>query len=513
MICEMGMSMSYLEMNNITMRFPGVIALDHVNFQLELGEVHVLLGENGAGKSTLIKILSGINKPSEGFLIIDGKKYDYLTPEESKKNKIAVIYQELSVVDNLSIAENLFVGKIPYITKCGIKVVDKKKMYSEAEKYMKEIGLKRSPGTLVQDISISEKQQVEIAKALCADAKIVIMDEPTSSLSIDETNYLFKIIRRLKEKNIAIIYISHKLQELKEIGDRVTVLKDGKYVKTLPLKDLETKDLVPLMVGRDVKNEYLNQKISVEEQEEILFSAKNITRADGTCKNISFDVHKGEILGFAGLIGAGRSECMEGIFGAKPLKSGEIFYKGEKLKIKDPYCALKQGIAMVTENRRETGFFPNFPIWKEVAVSTSLKRSSLGGVTGLTRVNEERNLSKKYNKMLNTKCTGVDQMTVNLSGGNQQKVIISKWLAIDSNVFIFDEPTKGIDVGAKSEIYEIMRSMCDEGKAIIMVSSDMPELLSVCDRIIIFRDGEISGTLDNKSATEEKIMLAAVHVD
>ena len=505
--------MSYLEMNNITMRFPGVTALDHVNFQLELGEVHVLLGENGAGKSTLIKILSGINKPSEGNLTIDGKKYDYLTPEESKKNKIAVIYQELSVVDNLSIAENLFVGKIPYTIKGGIKVVDRKKMYGEAEKYMKEIGLRRSPDTLVQDISISEKQQVEIAKALCADAKIVIMDEPTSSISIDETNYLFKIIRKLKEKNIAIVYISHKLQELKEIGDRVTVLKDGKYVKTLPLKDLETKDLVPLMVGRDVKNEYLNQKISAEEREEILFSAKNITRADGTCKNISFDVHKGEILGFAGLIGAGRSECMEGIFGAKPLKSGEIFYKGEKLKIKDPYCALKQGIAMVTENRRETGFFPNFPIWKEVAVSTSLKRSFLGGLTGLVKAKEERYLSEKYNKMLNTKCTGVDQMTVNLSGGNQQKVIISKWLAIDSNVFIFDEPTKGIDVGAKSEIYEIMRSMCDEGKAIIMVSSDMPELLSVCDRIIVFRDGKISGTLDNKSATEERIMLAAVHLD
>lgn len=505
--------MSYLEMNNITMRFPGVTALDHVTFQLELGEVHVLLGENGAGKSTLIKILSGINKPSEGNLTINGKKYDYLTPEESKKNKIAVIYQELSVVDNLSIAENLFVGKIPYITKCGIRVVDKKKMYREAEKYMKEIGLKRSPSTLVQDISISEKQQVEIAKALCSDAKIVIMDEPTSSLSIDETNYLFKIIRSLKEKNIAIVYISHKLQELKEIGDRVTVLKDGKYVKTLPLQELETKDLVPLMVGRNVKNEYLNQTISKEEQKEILFTAKNITRLDGTCKNISFDVHRGEILGFAGLIGAGRSECMEGIFGAKPLKSGEIFYKGKKLEIKDPYCALKQGIAMVTENRRETGFFPNFPIWKEVSVSTSLKRSTCGGLTGLAKVKEERTLAEKYNKMLNTKCTSVDQMTVNLSGGNQQKVIISKWLAINSNIFIFDEPTKGIDVGAKSEIYEIMRKMCDEGKVIIMVSSDMPELLSVCDRIVVFRDGEISGILDNESATEEKIMLAAVHVD
>ena len=505
--------MPYLEMNNITMRFPGVVALDHVSFQLELGEVHVLLGENGAGKSTLIKILSGINRPSEGNLVIDGKKYDYLTPEESLRNRIAVIYQELSVVDNLSIAENLFVGKIPYTTKCGIKVVDRKKMYKEAEKYMKEIGLKCSPTTLVQDISISEKQQVEIAKALCAQAKIVVMDEPTSSLSIEETERLFTIIRKLKEMNIAIIYISHKLQELKQIGDRVTVLKDGKYVKTLPLKDLETNDLIPLMVGRKVKNEYLNVHVSSEEQKEILFSARNITRADGSCRNISFDVHRGEILGFAGLIGAGRSECMEGIFGAKPLRSGEIFYKGQRLKIKDPYCALKQGIAMVTENRRETGFFPNFPIWKEAAVSTSLKRSFGGGLSGLVQTKTERKISQKINTMLNTKCTGIDQMTVNLSGGNQQKVIISKWLAIDSDVFIFDEPTKGIDVGAKSEIYEIIRKMCDEGKAIIMISSDMPELLSVCDRIIVFREGEISGEMDNASATEEKIMLAAVHVD
>ena len=248
-------------------------------------------------------------------------------------------------------------------------------------------------------------------------------------------------------------------------------------------------------------------------KKEILFSARNITRADGSCRNISFDVHRGEILGFAGLIGAGRSECMEGIFGAKPLRSGEIFYKGQRLKIKDPYCALKQGIAMVTENRRETGFFPNFPIWKEAAVSTSLKRSFGGGLSGLVQTKTERKISQKINTMLNTKCTGIDQMTVNLSGGNQQKVIISKWLAIDSDVFIFDEPTKGIDVGAKSEIYEIIRKMCDEGKAIIMISSDMPELLSVCDRIIVFREGEISGEMDNASATEEKIMLAAVHVD
>lgn len=505
--------MAYLEMEHITMKFPGVTALDDVNFQLEQGEVHVLLGENGAGKSTLIKILSGINKPTEGTIAINGQKMSSLTPQESMKHKIAVIYQELSVVDNLSIAENMFVGKLPYTKKMGISVLDKKRMYEEAEKYMAEIGLKRPASTLVQDISISEKQQVEIAKALCADAKIVIMDEPTSSLSIEETQDLFKIIKRLKEKKIGIIYISHKLQELKEVGDRVSVLKDGKLVKTLPLNTIETKDLVPLMIGREIKSSYLGEALPDGAQKEVIFSVKNLTRKDNTCRNISFDLYKGEILGFAGLIGAGRTECMEGIFGAKPISSGEVRYKGKLLKIKEPYGALKQGLAMVTENRRETGFFPNFPIWKETAVSTSLKRSQIGGLSGMIQKAKERRTSEEMNKKLNTKCSGIDQMTMYLSGGNQQKVIISKWLAIDSDVFIFDEPTKGIDVGAKGEIYEIMRDMAKQGKAIIMVSSDMPELLSTCDRIIVFRDGNISGMFENSEATEEKILMSAVHVD
>ncbi len=504
--------MTYLKMNNITMKFPGVVALDNVSFDLRLGEVHVLLGENGAGKSTLVKILSGINIPTSGEIIVDGKTVSHLTPKESVDNKIAIIYQELSVVDNLSIAENMFLGKLPTKNKMGIPVVDKEFMYAEAKKYLKEIGLKRNPSTLLQDISISEKQQVEIAKALCSNAKVIIMDEPTSSLSIDETKNLFKIIEHLKKNNIGIIYISHKLPEIKEIGDRVTVLKDGKYVNTLNVSELEVKDLVPLMIGREVKDKFLRTKRDSISKEEPVFVVKNLTRKDGKCKNINFEVHKGEILGFAGLIGAGRSECMEGIFGAKPISSGEVYYKGKKLKIHNPYDAMKHGIAMVTENRRERGFFPNFPIWKEIAVSTSLKKSSLGGFTGLVQTKSERNNAEKFTKRLNTKCTGINQMTYNLSGGNQQKVIISKWLAVDSNVFIFDEPTKGIDVGAKSEIYAIMRSMAEEGKTIIMVSSELPELLSTCDRIIVFRDGEISGILNSDEATEEKIMLAAVHL-
>ncbi len=506
--------MEYLvEMKNMTMKFPGVIALNKVSFNLKPGEVHVLLGENGAGKSTLVKMLSGINKPTEGEIIIGGKSYSRLTPKMSAENKIAIIYQELSVVNELTIAENLYVGKLPHKTIAGLQLVDHKFINQEARKYMDEIGLKRSPQTLVQDISISEKQQVEIAKALAAQAKIIIMDEPTSSLSIEETEELFKIIRKLKASGIGIIYISHKLKEIKEIGDRVTVLKDGGYVDTKEVADLEVDDLIPMMVGRKITGNHLGNREQIEKDNEVLFKVENLTRKDGTARNVSFEVRKGEILGFGGLIGAGRSEVMEGIFGAKPISSGKIYLHGKELKITDTFSALKQGIAMVTENRRETGFFQNFDIWRETSVTMNLKKAVAGGFTGLLNAKAERAKAQEEVDALNTKCSGIDQMTVNLSGGNQQKVIIGKWLAVDSDVFIFDEPTKGIDVGAKAEIYNIMRRMADEGKAIIVVSSEMPELLKTCDRIIVMRNGEISGMLTSEEATEEKIMYAAVAID
>ena len=506
--------MEYLvEMKNMTMKFPGVIALDKVSFNLKPGEVHVLLGENGAGKSTLMKMLSGINKPTEGEIVVGGRSYSCLSPKDSMENKIAIIYQELSVVNELSIAENLYIGKLPYKKIAGVKVVDYKKINAQAKQYLDAVGLKRSPDTLVQDILISEKQQVEIAKALAAEAKVIIMDEPTSSLSIDETEELFKIIRSLKEKGIGIVYISHKLKEIKEIGDRVTVLKDGKYVGTRDMSELEAEDLVPLMVGRKITGNHLGNREKIERENKVLFKVENLTRRDGTARNICFEVRKGEILGFAGLIGSGRSECMEGIFGAKPISSGKIYLHGKELKIKDTYQAMKQGIAMVTENRRETGFCSNFNIWKETSITMNLKKSRFGGMSGLLNEKKERQMAEKQVEALNTKCAGVDQMTVKLSGGNQQKVIIGKWLAVDSDVFIFDEPTKGIDVGAKAEIYEIMRNMANQGKAIIMVSSDMPELLTTCDRIIVFRGGEISGEMTSEIATEERIMYAAVSVD
>ena len=503
--------MEYLvELKNITMQFPGTLALDNVSFNLKPGEVHVLLGENGAGKSTLVKILSGVNKPVSGEIIINGKSFSHLTPNDSIENKIAIIYQELSVIDELSIAENLYVGKLPKKKYLGIDVVDYKTINKNAQELLKSIGLKRNSSTLVKDISISEKQMVEIAKALAADARIIIMDEPTSSLSNEETDNLFKIIEKLKAQGRGIIYISHKLNEIKQIGDRVTILKDGRHVDTLDVANVEIKDLVPLMVGRELKDKYSkNNHISAHSNDKI-FSVENLTRKDNTVRNISFDLYKGEILGFAGLIGAGRSELMEGIFGAKPISSGKIMLKGKQLHIKNTYDALKQGIALVTENRRETGFHQNFEIWREISVTTNLKKSKLSGLTGLTHEKEERAEAQRQIERLNIKCYGVDQMTYDLSGGNQQKVIIGKWLAVNSEIFIFDEPTKGIDVGAKSEIYKIMMELAENGKGVIMVSSELPELLSVCDRIIVFRDGQISGELNGDEATEEKILYFAM---
>ena len=370
--------MEYLvQMNNITMRFSGVVALDNVSFDLRPGEVHVLLGENGAGKSTLVKILSGINQPTSGKIRIGEKTFSSLTPDMSKENRISIIYQELSVINELSIAENLYVGKLPIKRILGIPHVNYGKMNKDAADYITKLGMRRSPTTLVQNLSISEKQMVEIAKALAANAQIIIMDEPTSSLSVDETENLFKIIRHLKSEGIGIIYISHKLNEIKRIGDRVTVLKDGKYMGTKNVSDISTDDLVPMMVGRIIQTDYL-RKTPLLDSSDVIFSVRNLTRKDYKAKDINLDLYRGEILGIAGLIGSGRSECMEGIFGAKPISSGEVFLHGRKLNIKNPYDALKNGIAFVTENRRETGFFQNFEIWREISVTTNLKKMDSG---------------------------------------------------------------------------------------------------------------------------------------
>ncbi|MBE3592248.1 MAG: ATP-binding cassette domain-containing protein [Thermoanaerobacter sp.] len=498
-----------VEMKNISKEFSGVKVLKNVNFELFEGEVHVLLGENGAGKSTLMKILTGIYEPTAGSIIINGKEYSKLSPKEAKENGISIIYQELSVIDALSIEENIFVGNLPTKKFLNLSIIDYEKLREKAKNILKEVGLNKDPRILVEELSISEKQLVEIAKALAQDAKIIIMDEPTSSLTMEETRNLFNIVNRLKKKNVGIIYISHKLKEIFEIGDRVTVLRDGEYIGTKEVKDVNEVMLINMMVGRELKSKYFDSTHTYLKKTEVIFEVKNLTRADKKVQNVSFKLYKGEILGFAGLIGAGRSELMNAIFGTAKISSGEIYLFGNRIFIDHPYAALKKGIALVPENRREMGFFPNFDIKQNISIIPFLKTSRFYGIWGLIDKNKEKRYATEQKKYLNIKCSSINQNIIELSGGNQQKVVIAKWLAANSNIIIFDEPTKGIDVGAKSEIYTIMRKLVEEGKGIIVVSSELPELLLLCDRIVVFKDGQIQAIFTSEEATEEKIMAAA----
>ena len=493
-----------VEMKNITKKFGIVTALNEISFRINRGEVHILLGENGAGKSTLMKILSGVYQPTSGKIIINGRDHDYLTPKLSFDNKISIIYQELSVINELSIQENLFVGKLPVKKIMGVEVVDYEHMKEVTKKILSKIGLERHPETPVEELTISEKQQVEIAKALVSDANVIIMDEPTTSLTENETEHLFRIIRQLKLEGKGIVYISHKLKEIKEIGDVVTVLKDGTDVGTRKMEDVNINDLVTMMVGREIKSRY--DSGNSEKSDEIIFEVENMTRADGKIRNVSFNIKKGEILGFAGLVGSGRSELMEAIFGVKPIKSGKIRMYGKESVPKNEYDSIKKGMGFVTENRRETGFFHNFDIKQNISILPFIKDSKLKGIWGLIDDKKEKEYALKGRNQLNIKCASVDQNITELSGGNQQKVILSKWMMADSSLMIFDEPTKGIDIGSKSEIYTIIRKLSDEGRIVMMISSEMPELLAVCDKIAVFKEGRIIEILPIEKASEEAIM-------
>lgn len=495
-----------VRMEKVSKHFPGVKALQDISFDIRAGEVHILLGENGAGKSTLMKILSGVYQPTLGKIYVNDKEFTQLTPKDSQENGISIIYQELSVINELSIQENLFVGRIPMVKKAGFSMVDYKLMNKIATEMLEKVGLKKDPKTLVEDLSISEKQQVEIAKALAANAEVIIMDEPTTSLTTSETDQLFKVIEQLKKEDKGIVYISHKMKEIKQIGDRVTVLKDGTYVGTRNVAEVEIDDLIAMMVGRKIKGTYHNESGVDLQKEPVIFEVKNITRKDKKVRNVSFQVHKGEIVGFAGLVGSGRSELMNAIFGAEPKVSGQVFIHGKEVQIRSPYEAIKHGLGMVTENRKETGFFHNFDIKRNISILPFVKKSKLKGLYGLVNDKDELEYGKNHKEELRIKCRDIDQNITELSGGNQQKVILAKWLAAGTEVFIFDEPTKGIDIGSKSEIYVLMRRLASEGKGVLVISSELPELLSVCDTIKVFHEGEIKGTYSIDEATEEAIV-------
>lgn len=498
-----------VEMRHISKLFPGVVALHDVSFSLMPGEVHVLLGENGAGKSTLMKILSGAYEPSEGEIVIEGASYRCLTPKLASEKGISIIYQELSVINELSVQENIFIGKLLEKKQLGLRVIDQDAMSRRTEQLLAEVGLKCTPRTLVGQLRIPEKQMVEIARAVAFQAKVIIMDEPTSSLTEEEISQLFQIIQKLKDAGKGIIYISHKLKEIMRIGDRVTVLKDGCCVGTHAVLDVTMDQLITMMVGRELQDKYQSEGRVQKQRGKPILEVKNLTRKDGYVKDISFTLHEGEILGFSGLVASGRSETMEAIYGAAPISRGEVILDGKPLACKNTYDAMKNGLAMVTENRRETGFFPNFSIKQNIYVATALQQSKLGGLWGLIDRKQEEEIARNQRERLQIKCADIDQSIVELSGGNQQKVILSKWMAANSRVVIFDEPTKGIDVGTKSEIYKLMRNLAHSGTGVIVVSSEMPELLAVCDRILVYHEGRINGEYDIEDATEEKLAYSA----
>lgn len=502
------MTRALISVQSIVKQFGSITALRDVSFDVQPGEVHALLGENGAGKSTLMKILSGIYQPTSGEIRLGDKIYPLLTPELSKGFGIRLIYQELSVIDHLSIEENLFVGNIPTKRYLGaLSVIDRQYMRAKTEQVLRQVGLQRPPQMLVGKLSISEKQQVEIVKALASEARLIIMDEPTSSLTDEEVGQLFQVIEKLKTQGIGIVYISHKLKEIPVIADRVSILKDGAYVGTYSAKSTPAQTLVSAMVGREV---HAGRPAHIDrEAAPTVFRVSGLSTVDGRVKDVSFELRQGEILGFAGLIGSGRSELMEAIFGARALKAGYIEINGVRANLRSPYDAVKAGLAFVTEDRRHTGFFPNFNIAQNISILPFLKSARRKLSLERLDLRKEMNLGLEYKQLLRIRCASPNQNITELSGGNQQKAIISKWLAAGSELYIFDEPTRGIDIGAKSEIYQIMRRLADEGKGILMVSSELPELLGICDRIAVYRDSKIAQVLHNRDASEETIMQIA----
>lgn len=486
-----------LSMRHIYKRFPGVLALNNVDFELEAGEIHALLGENGAGKSTLIKVLGGIYEADEGEIFIDAKKAEIHDVTDAQNYGIAIIHQELVVVPHMTVAENIFLGK-----EFGKGIfVDRRKMTQKAQELLDEHHMSISADALIKDLTIAQQQMVEIVKAMSYHSKILVMDEPTSSISDKEVTSLFETMRSLAAKGVGIIYISHKMSELEQICDRVTIMRDGEHVGTRVVKETNKDELVSLMVGRELTNYYTRDYC--EPGEEVL-RCEHLS--DGKLvQDVSFHVNKGEIVGFAGLIGAGRSETMKAIFGLNPLKEGSVYINGEKAVIHTPVDAVNYGLALVPENRKEEGTYLVQSVRFNTTIEILKRFIKFIGVDD----KKEAEITQNYIDKMNTKTPSQEQMVGNLSGGNQQKVLIGRWLATNPNILILDEPTRGIDVGAKSEIYVIMNELVKQGVSIIMISSELPEIINMSDRIYVMTEGRITGCIPHGDVTQEKVMSLA----
>lgn len=492
------MSDNILELKHITKLYPGVVALNDVSLEVRRGEILALVGENGAGKSTLIKTCSGAITPTQGEIVINGKSFTGMTPQTSEQNGIGVIYQEFNLVGDLSVAENIFLGRA---IRKGM-VIDLKAMERESKKILDSLNIKINPKTLVKTLSVGYQQMVEIAKAVSQNAKLLIMDEPSAPLTSAEVEAMFAIVDKLKAGGVSMIYISHRLDEIFRLADRITILRDGQYVTTLNTDETNKDELVKYMVGRQLTEVY-PKRDEICVKDEVIFEAVNVS-GNGD-KNISFKIHRGEVLGLGGLVGAGRTEFAELMFGMRQKTAGKFIFKGKEISPKTPKDAIELGIGLVPEDRKKEGALLgmsircniNMPIYQRISKGTVINEK------------KEEEIAQTYRKEISIKTPTLDQLVKNLSGGNQQKVILAKWLAADSELLIFDEPTRGIDVGAKQEIYTLINHLVEQGKTVLMISSEMEELMGMSDRILILAEGNMTGELNKSEFDQERIMQLA----
>ena len=486
---------SLLDVRGITKRFPGVLALDHVDLQLERGEVHALVGENGAGKSTLIKIIGGVIRPDEGTLTFEEADVPHLNPHSARDLGISIIHQESELASTLSAAENLFLGRQPRRLRC---LVDCRRLHREARTWLDQVGADFSTRTLVRDLAISERRLLELARAISMHAKLVIMDEPTTVFTDKEVQNLFRLVRELRSRGVTTLYISHRLEEIFSIADRVTVLRDGQRIATCPIDQASEEQLVRWMVGRQLKRDFPRRSTPPGEE---AFSVSGLTR-HGVIEDVSFSVKRGEIVGLAGLVGAGRTEVADAIFGASKFDRGEIRLDGELIRIGSPADAIRHGIGYITADRKLDGLLLSKSIKENISLASLPDLSRFSFIKWQT----EKSEAHRYKDLLQIKTPSIQQLAMNLSGGNQQKVVFARWLLVHAKVLILDEPTVGIDVGTKQEIYRLINDIAEEGRCVILISSELPEILGMCDRVLVMRGGRIIRELKGSGATQEEIL-------
>ena len=493
------MSETILEVRNICKEFPGVKALQNVSFDLQKGEVHVLLGENGAGKSTLMKVLTGVYHPEQGEIYLHGEKVTFQTPKDAQNKRIAIIFQEFNLVPNLTVAQNIYLGREP---RKANGLIDRAKLVRDSQEILDFLNVDIKPTAKVETLGVAHQQLVELAKALSIDSEILIMDEPTATLSEKEINTLFDTIRSLQQRGVSIIYISHRLQELKVIGNRITVLRDGQTVGTHGIDELQMDDLIRLMVGRELKKERIRTENTA--REEMALEVKHLNSGK-LLKDISITVRKGEIVGLAGLVGSGRTELAQAVYGIRRIDSGEVSICGKRIEKPTPMKCIHQKMGFISESRKEFGLALNLPI------RVNITHAGLKTIfpSGIVDKRKERRMAEDYRQKLRMATPDVERNVVNLSGGNQQKVVLAKWLSTDSQFLVFDEPTRGIDVGAKEEIHNMIDGLARQGVGILMISSDLPEVLTLSDRIYVMREGRIVKEIAHEGVTQEEVIAYA----